>query len=85
VRLAGWPPVASRSVRWSCAPRHEAVLAAAKGRGVVMARRISPKAIAKTRDAPPLQRLGKPAAQPREDAHRVLQQGLVGRMINIKC
>ena len=43
----------------------------------------STRAIAKTRDAPQLQRLGKPAEEPREDPHNVPQQGVVGRMTNV--
>jgi hypothetical protein len=41
------------------------------------------RAIAKARDAPQFQRLGKPTEQPREDAHHVPQQGVVSRMMNV--
>ena len=38
---------------------------------------------AKVRDAPQFQGLGKPTEEPREDAHHIPQQGVVGRMMNV--
>jgi hypothetical protein len=43
----------------------------------------STRTIAKTRDARQFQRLRKPAEEPREHAHHVPQQGVVGRMMNV--